>query len=172
MATARKFCAFSADGRGGLGMDTIPPDGFCLSAFLIIRSEGRPNNVLMGHLNPDGPWDHVGALDPSRLEAHRHGWMLPSSHLIYGESPDEGARRIAFEQLGLKNIGLEGPEVHSEVYEPRRFPGRKNHWDLEFLYYGFLDERAFHAPEDIWLDVEFVDPSAVPTAQIARSHED
>src|SRR5206468_4725043 len=70
-------------------------------------------------------WDHIGALDPSRVEAHSHGWMLPSSHLIFRESPDDAARRIAREQLELPDLALTGPTVVSEVYTPKRSEERR-----------------------------------------------
>ena len=172
MTTDRKFCAFARDSRGGLGLSAVPESGFCISAFLIIRPSAGGHGVLMGHINPEGPWDHIGALDPDRIEAHRHGWMLPSSHLIYGESPDECAKRIAREQLAMDDMRFEGPAIYSEVYEPRRHPGRKNHWDLEFMYTGQTDRERLHPPRGIWADLKFVDPSAVQTGDIARSHED
>jgi ADP-ribose pyrophosphatase YjhB (NUDIX family) len=170
--TTRKFCAFAADNRGGLGMNAVPESGFCISAFLIIREAAGGKGVLMGHIDPEGPWDHIGALDPGRIEAHRHGWMLPSCHLIYGESPDACARRIAEEQLAFDGAGLSGPSIYSEVYEPRRYPGRRDHWDLEFLYFGTAGRGELHPPEHVWIDLDFVDPVAVPAGSIARSHED
>src|SRR3989442_4075768 len=72
------------------------PGGRRVSLGIPHRDRGpRFKRVLMGHMNPKAPWDHIGALDPSRVEAHSRGWMLPSSHLIFLESPDEAARRIA-----------------------------------------------------------------------------
>ncbi len=172
MSTDRKFCAFTRGGRSGLGIDVIPPDGFCISVFLVIRGEGKHDGVLMGMLNPDGPWDHIGALDRDRVKAHAGGWMLPSCHLMYGEAPDDCARRVAREQLGLEGIGFSGPSVHSEVYAPRRFPERKEHWDLEFIYTGFMD--AVHIPRmpEVWRDLRYIEPNSQVPGKIARSHED
>src|SRR5436309_10878346 len=81
MATERKFTRFAPVDRP-MTTREIPEGGFCLSAFLVIGRTGRPSQVLMGHLNPSGPWDHVGALDQERAEVNSKGWMLPSSHLI------------------------------------------------------------------------------------------
>ena len=127
--------------------------------------------MLMGHLNPAAPWDHLGALDPSRIEAHRNGWMIPSSHLILLESPNSAAQRILTEQLHLPNVSLEGPSVVSETYIPRRFPELKAHWGLEFLYRGELGSSE-PPVSDAWLDLKFVDLARTRRADMARSHED
>src|SRR5437867_12050328 len=86
MATERKFSRFNPVARP-MTTHEIPESGFCLSAFLVIGETGHPENILMGHLDPAAPWDHVGALDPERAEANSKGWMLPSAHLMIGESP-------------------------------------------------------------------------------------
>src|ERR1700693_1648788 len=105
MATDRLFCRFN-QGRSTttgnldespMSLKQIPPGGLCLSAFLVIRD--NRGKVLMGKLDPEAPWDHLGALDPKRIELHRSGWMLPSSHLIVHESPKSAAERIVKEQL-------------------------------------------------------------------------
>ncbi len=171
MTTDRRFCRFNKLGDVPFGMPEVPEGGLCLSAFLLIAEPGHPDRVLMGHLNPAAPWDHIGALDESRTAVHSRGWMLPSSHLILHESPDAAARRIAWEQLERDDLTFSGPQVVSEVYTPRRFPNLVKHWDLEFLFRGEWPGGA--APKAAaWTDLRFVDlPSTAKTA-IARSHED
>lgn len=117
----------------------------------------------MGRLNPDAPWEHLGALDRERAETHSKGWMLPSSQLILFESPEEAASRILTEQLSITDQKLTGPYVFSEVYGPR------NHWDLEFIFVGERDEVP---KNDAWSELKFVDSDAVKKEDIARSHED
>lgn len=135
----------------------------CLSAFLVLSRTGHRNEVLLGHLNTEAPWDHIGALDPARAEVNSKGWMLPSSHLILGESPEESARRIFREQLGLAGQPLQGPRVFSEVYGP------SNHWDLEFVFEGECDDLPRHAA---WKELRFMDLGVVRKEEFARSHED
>ena len=125
----------------------------------------------MGHMNPKARWDHIGALDPSRVEAHSHGWMLPSSHLIFQESPDDAAQRIAKEQLDLPNLRLSVPKVVSEVYSPRRFPAVAHHWDIEFLFHGEIAAADVRNPA-AWKELAFVDLRRTSKSEIARSHED
>ena len=183
MTTDRRFCRFNRGESTSLGrVDTsqvvtreVPEGGLCLSSFLVITDEARnPKRVLMGHLNPEAPWDHIGALDEDRVRAHSRGWMLPSSHLMIKESPHEAARRIQREQLGLEEgIPLSEPRVVSEVYTPKRFPHLASHWDLEFIFRGILnpDNLPQEHPE-AWTELAFVDLSKTPKSEIARSHED
>lgn len=172
MTTDRTFCRFSKNpATASFSVTEIPEAGLCLSSFVLLTSEEHPQSVLMGHMDPRAPWDHLGALDPSRVEAHRHGWMLPSSHLLYGESPAAGAERIVKEQLGLAPRQLQGPQVVSELYAPARFPDSKGHWDLEFLFRGSLSEGAVPRNE-AWTELRFVDTTRVARKEIARSHED
>jgi ADP-ribose pyrophosphatase YjhB (NUDIX family) len=89
--------------------------------------------------------------------------MLPSSQLIFGESPHEAAQRILLEQLGLTDQKLESPRVFSEVYGPA------NHWDLEFLFLGDRDRAPTHPA---WKELKFVDLTNTRKDEIARSHED
>ncbi len=162
MTTSRKFAHFRRD-VGAPRINEIPDGGFCISAFVILSKTGNPNRVLMGHLNKNAPWDHIGGLDAERVQRHSKGWMLPSSGLIFGESPSEAAERILEEQLGLADQRLEGPQVFSEVY------GDKRHWDIEFLFLGERNDLPSHTA---WTELSFVDTSNVQPQDIARLHED
>ncbi len=171
MPTDRVFCRFNKLGDVPFGMAEPPEGGLCLSAFLIVHEPGHGDHVLMGHLNPAAPWDHLGALDDSRRAVHSKGWMLPSSHLILGEAPDVAARRIAAEQLERHDLTFPDPKVVSEVYAPRRFPALTKHWDIEFLFRS--EWPGGSAPKAAaWTDLRFVDVPATPKSAIARSHED
>ncbi len=171
MTTDRRFCRFNKIGDVTFGMPEVPEGGLCLSAFLVLSEKGHPDHVLMGHLDPAAPWDHIGALDGSRTAVHSKGWMLPSSHLMVHESPDAAARRIAAEQLERGDVTVSEPRVVSEVYTPRRFPDVVKHWDLEFIFRGEWPG----GPEPraaAWSVLRFVDLAATPKSAIARSHED
>jgi len=172
MTTDRRFSRFSKSrDTAAFSITEIPAGGVCLSAFLIVTEAGHPTKLLMGHMNPEAPWDDLGALDPSRVEVHSRGWMLPSSHLIFQESPGDAARRIAREQLDLPDLPLTGPLVVSEAYTPRRFPDAPKHWDIEFLFRGELPAAAVpHSAA--WAELAFVDLRRTAKSEIARSHED
>lgn len=151
-------------------MPEPPEGGLCLSAFLIITDRGNANRVLMGRLNTRAPWDHIGALDASRVEVHSKGWMLPSCHLLVYESPQEAAKRILREQLEI-DLSLTGPDVVSEAYTPRRFPDLPRHWDIEFIFKGELPEDRIPKPL-AWSNLSFVNVNNTEKTEIARSHED
>jgi ADP-ribose pyrophosphatase YjhB (NUDIX family) len=172
VTTDRQFCRFNKSPEtASFSVTEIPPDGLCLSAFLIVTEARHARWVLMGHMNPEAPWDHIGALDPGRVEAHRHGWMLPSSHIMFKEAPEDAAHRIAREQLELPTLDVSASGVFSEVYAPRRFAGNREHWDLEFLFRAKLAEGRVPRP-NAWSELRFVDTETARKAEIARSHED
>ena len=171
MTTDRQFCRFARpSSKLDLSVYTteIPEGGFCLSTFVIVTD--REGRVLMGHLNPDAPWDHIGALDSSRAKAHSAGWMLPSSHLMLFESPQEAAERVMKEQLGM-DIKLSGPSVVAESGTPKRFPALTTHWDFEFIFRGEAPDGRPPAHE-AWTELRYVDTKLTPRQDIARSHDE
>ena len=171
MTTDRRFCRFappSPDSASSVYTTEIPEGGLCLSSFLVVTDPR--SHVLMGHLNPAAPWDHIGALDPVRANAHSEGWMLPSSHLMLFESPAAAAQRILNEQLGMK-LPISGPIVVAEVGTPRRFPGLSKHWDFEFIFKG--KSPGGGAPTHrAWTELRYVDLKRTPREDIARSHDE
>lgn len=172
MTTDRIFAAFAKDGRDGLGVSEVPADGFCISAFVVLYDESSPGLILMGRLNPDAAWDHIGALDHERAETNSRGWMLPSSHLVYGESPGEAASRVMKEQLGIGSLSLGEPRVFSEVYGSKRHPEKRRHWDLEFVYTAPVDSASISLKHPVWRELKFVDAKRLDPSGVARSHED
>ena len=148
----------------------IPEGGLCLSSFLVI-TEGDSDRVLMGHLDPKARWDHIGALDSGRATIHSEGWMLPSSHLMLYESPQEAAEWILKEQLGLEHLKLSPAMVVAEVGTPRRFPALSQHWDFEFIFRGRAP-KGVRPENDAWKELRFVDLKEVGRKEIARSHDE
>jgi hypothetical protein len=147
----------------------------CLSTFLVIREESKPELVLMGHLNPSAPWDHIGALDPARIEAHKKGWMLPSSHLIIRESPFDAAKRISEEQLELGDDEIKfssEPKFFSDVSHPKNFPDLADHWDIGFIFTSSIPRSKLSRLPKAWTNLDFIDPSKTSAREFARSHND
>src|ERR1700722_1277823 len=147
LTTSRVFCRFARGSENTLGLREVPTDGFCISTFLVIADPTSPKSVLMGKIDPSGPWDHLGAMFPELIQVASKGWMLPSSHLIALESPDGSARRILREQLGAENLQLSEPKIFSEVYNQR---GREDHWDLQLVFQGKLDPDAHPETRGVW----------------------
>lgn len=172
MTTSRRFCRFfKTPETAPFDMTEIPEDGLCLSAFVLLSPPEHPERVLLGRINPRAPWDHLGAIDGNRLESWKDGWMIPSSHLIVLESPDEAGRRIVKEILGLAPRRLDGPSVVSEVYAHKRYREAKHHWDIGFLYRGGLTEMEL-GPRPAWTTLKVVDPKSMGAEEMVRAHED
>ena len=162
MSTTRRFAAFS---RTTVPPRTreIPEGGMCLSSFVILSQRGRPHHIVMGKVNTKAPWDHFAALDPERAEKASRGWMLPSSHLLLFESPQEAAQRILREQLSINDQELSKPFTFSEAYGPN------NHWDFHFVFRG---ERDAIEPTDAWTELKFLDVTKIKREEIVRAQDD
>ncbi len=168
---ARRFSRFASDILASPGSWPLPEDGLCLSSFVLLSPPGHPEEVLVGRIDPEHPWGEMGALDPRRAELNARGWMLPSCHLLHFEPPEAAAARIVKEQLGLPPLPLEGPQVFSETYSPRRHPDRGSHWDIEFLYRGTLPQGRVPTPP-AWRELRFVEPAKTPRTDFTRSHDE
>jgi ADP-ribose pyrophosphatase YjhB (NUDIX family) len=162
VTTDRRFAAFGKDAVPPR-MKTVPEGGMCISAFLVISKKAAQGEVLLGRINKNAEWDHIGALDGKRVERFASGWMLPSSHLILFETPEGAARRILREQLGIRNQALEGPLTFADT------SGTSNHWDLGFIFTG---ERETAPSNAAWDELRFVDVAKLKRDEIVRSQLD
>jgi hypothetical protein len=153
------------------GYEGVPSDGLCLNVFLVFRPANAPGTVLLGQIDPSGPWNDLAALTPDRVERLADQWLLPASQLLLLESPDAAAARIAHEQLEMELAELPAPRVFSETYERPGAKGKDPHWDLQFVYdLVWPDERAPHA--SAWKELALVDVARTPRAQFGRGHAD
>ena len=172
MPAPRRFCRFRTEGRPGGDLEPLPGDGMCLSTFVLLSPEGDPSRVLLGMVRPDAPgWAAAGALDLGRATKSRGRWMLPSSHLMVFESPDEAALRVLREQLGVSGATLRAPTIVSETYGRGPESGPDPHWDLHFIYRLPVPAEAPRFPS-LWERLEFVDPHTLEPSSFARSHGD
>lgn len=144
-------------------MRKMPEGGMCISAFVIISKRGDPESVLMGKINKSANWDHIGALDKKRVERHSGGWMLPSSHLMLYETPEEAARRILREQLNIRGMKVDGPLTFVDT------SGTENHWDIGFIYTG---ERDVTPKSEAWRELAFVNTTGLKREDVVRSQID
>jgi len=171
MATARRFCRFTRTAEGNeYGLRWEEPDGLCLSAFVVLTAQSAPRSVLVGRMNPEAPWDHLGGLDAKRVQELVSGWVLPASQLLLHEGPDEAARRILAELVGGIAPPLEPARVTSEVYAPRSYAARQ-HWDLSFVYRGRWEGPAPSVPK-VWKELRFLDLRSARRSDFARAHEE
>ena len=162
MTTERRFAAFSKSASPPR-MDSVPDGGMCISAFVVISKGGERGKVLMGKINKNADWDHIGALDKKRVERFATGWMLPSSHLILFETPEGAARRILREQLAIKDQALDGPMTFADT------SGNSNHWDLGFIFTG---KRETLPSSPAWDELAFLDAASLKPTDVVRSQLD
>jgi len=153
------------------GAAEVPDRGMCLSVFLVIEPADRSGAVLMGRIDPNADWWEIGALDPKRLGAVSERWMLPSSQLLFFESPADAASRILAEQLGSPRVDLAPPLVFSDPSDRPGAPGQDPHWDVHFVFRGRW--RSDDPPRSpAWKRLEFVDVTSTRRSDIARDQGD
>lgn len=144
----------------------------CLSAYLVLRPPHAPHEVLLGRMDPAGPWFEVAAVDPPRAKGIGDRWVLPATQLLLGEAPDQAARRLGRELLGRDDLSLGSARVFSEAYL-RGNGSADPHWDLHFVYLG----RWAGAPPDasfgrLWKELRFVDLTSTSASAFGRGHAD
>lgn len=169
MVERRLFCRFNKYWEDpNLAIKEIPDGGFCLSAFVVLTKTANKEEILLGKINPEANWEYVGALNKNFATNIAKGWMIPSSHLIFGEDPKDAAKRILREQLGLEKLELKGPFVVSFQYPSSRMP-QYMHWDIEFIFSGEVNNVA---KNELWNELQFVNIKNVSRKDFARGHED
>jgi hypothetical protein len=170
----RRFARFRSQPLSGRpGTFPLPGDGLCLSSFLLVHPAGKPREVLVGRMDPKGPWSETAAVDPERIATFEGRWVLPACQLLFFEDPAVAARRIASEQLGLTHLGIAPPQAFSEAYGRGAGAAGDPHWDLHFV------SRAEWPGGDpagsrghLWQELRFVDVPTTPRASFARGHGD
>jgi len=145
-----------------------PKGGTCLSSFLILKGNG---GILLGKMSKPEIWVErffVGEqFAPTYAASNK--WLLPASHLKYGEKPSDAAKRILNEQVGLKNVKLTLREVQSHLAEDPADP-EAAHWDICFVYEGNL-RGSVKRPE--WFsELTFVRLKGLRSDDFTRGHGD
>lgn len=170
MAEPRRFARLRSEPAAGYA--TLPDDGMCLSAYLVLRSPSEVGHVLLGKADPAGPWWEVAALDAARLTGIGDRWMLPATQLLLLEGPEEAGHRIATEMLGRPDLVLGYPRIYSEAYSRSAGP-RDPHWDLQFVFSAVWPSGSVAASKGkLWKELRFVDVGATPADAFGRGHAD
>jgi ADP-ribose pyrophosphatase YjhB (NUDIX family) len=146
----------------------VPEGGACISSFVIVEKEGR---VLVGKMKNPETWVEKFLVGPSFAPTYAASgkWLLPASHLKFGESPDQCAKRVMREQLlvGEPNCTLVGIQSHisndsSDV--------ENAHWDLCIVYRASVPE-PIRVP-DWFSELCYVSPRDLKTGDFTRGHGD
>jgi ADP-ribose pyrophosphatase YjhB (NUDIX family) len=152
-------------------VSVVPNDGMCLSVFLVFRPADPPGTALLGKLDPAAPWRELSALGPDRIARLTSYWMLPASQLLLFESPDEAARRISREQLGIELAAPGNPRVFSETSARPGAEGKDPHWDIHFVYeLPWPKDRPLRAAP--WKELAWLPISETPHSTLGRGHGD
>jgi ADP-ribose pyrophosphatase YjhB (NUDIX family) len=146
----------------------VPKGGACISSFIVAEKEGK---VLVGKMMNPEIWVEkflVGREFAPKYAASGR-WLLPASHLKYGESPDECAKRILKEQLlaGELSCTLVGVQSHLSGD-----PGdiENAHWDLCIVYRAAVPE-PIQLP-DWFSELRYVPVKDLKTSDFTRGHGD
>ncbi|MGH2689910.1 MAG: NUDIX domain-containing protein, partial [Actinomycetota bacterium] len=100
----------------------------CLSAY-IISEDGE--GLLVGRRAADPRWeglDHPHPVDP---KVGANLWVLPATHLLVGETPEQAARRIAKDQLAAPWLQLADGGTFAHL---RPSAEGDPHWELAFVF--------------------------------------
>jgi ADP-ribose pyrophosphatase YjhB (NUDIX family) len=107
----------------------------CLSAFVLARKESK---FLLGIPRRHERWipewiSGWANYQEKELEEAFNQWRLPSAYLREGEHPDDTAKRVLRDQLGLRRFEISAPTIFSYTWPSDWYPGNY-HWDLAFVY--------------------------------------
>jgi ADP-ribose pyrophosphatase YjhB (NUDIX family) len=146
----------------------VPKGGTCLSAFLVLKGK---NGILAGKMTKPEVWVEKFFVGESFAPKYTSSakWTLPASYLKYGEKPEDAARRILTEQLGLSKVKLTLSEVQSHLSgDPNDSDAA--HWDICFVYEGTVKGKV-SKPE--WFsELDFLKPKTLSADDFTRGHGD
>lgn len=166
----RRFTRFRPTAEPERMVFTVPEDGMCLSTFLLLHPRSDPHRVLVGRLDPNASWGHLGALDARRAAHCSKGWMLPSSQLVQYETPEASAHRIAREQLGVELATLPAPILMSDSEHRAGAPAGDRHWDIGFVYR--LEGPATPPAHPAWSELRYLEVGKTPRGDFVRAQGD
>lgn len=145
-----------------------PKGGTCVSAFLVLHGK---DGILVGKMAKPEIWVekfYVGEMFAPKYAASNK-WLLPASHLEYGEKPDDAAKRILTQEIGVGEAKLTFRQVQSHLSQDPDDP-EAAHWDICLVYEGKLKE-VVERPE--WFsELKFIKPSQLSSNDFTRGHGD
>jgi ADP-ribose pyrophosphatase YjhB (NUDIX family) len=146
----------------------VPKGGTCISVFLVLKGKG---GILVGKMAKPEVWVerfYVGEMFAPKY-ASSNKWLLPASHLEYGEKPDDAAMRVLTQQIGVGHRKLNFREVQSHLSQDTNDP-EAAHWDICLVYEGTLKDTVVRP--DWFSDLRFVNPKELSSEDFTRGHGD
>lgn len=145
-----------------------PEGGMCINTFLFVRDGSK---ILLGKYADDPMWEELAGLDASRRKANAGGWIIPASHMKFGEDPRASARRVGEELLQIPGMTYSEPRVETDFY-PAKFAAGKMHYDIWFLV-DAVPPSSWRVKAPPWFaELAWQDPRTLPASAYARAHED
>jgi hypothetical protein len=154
----------------------VPAGGLCLSTFVLVRNSH--GDVLFGRPRAHRNWPEKGGVGVWRVrDLEREGaWTLPATHLLIGEDPAQGAKRIARTWGSVAN-----PRPHLLGIDSCRMPtgqwkgvGRRRrqifHWAVGFVYEVRASRIGRTDPG--WSELRFIPRARLRSLNIGRDHRD
>jgi len=146
----------------------VPKGGACISVFLVLK--GR-DGILVGKMTRPEIWIDrflVGEAFAPKYAASGK-WLIPASHLKFGEDPEDAAVRVLVEQVGARKSKLSLLQVQSHLSQDPNDP-EAAHWDI-CLIYGGRPRGKVERPE--WFsDLRYVKPKELTSEDFTRGHGD
>ena len=146
----------------------VPKGGTCLSSFLVIRGKG---GILVGKMAKPELWVEKFLVGESYAPKYVSSgkWVLPASHLQFGESPEDAATRILTEEVQAKKTKLRLLQVQSHLsHDPN--DSEAAHWDICFVHGGTL-KGSLKRPE--WFsELKFINTRRLTNDDFTRGHGD
>lgn len=145
-----------------------PKGGTCISVFLVLRGKG---GILVGKMTRPEIWVERFLVGEAfaRVYTSSNKWVLPASHLKYGEKPEDAAVRVLTDQVGTDKTNLSLMQIQSHLSQDPKDP-EAAHWDLCFVYGGTIKGRI-ERPE--WFsELRFLRPRELRAEDFTRGHGD
>ena len=146
----------------------VSKGGTCLSAFLVLKRSG---DILAGKMTKPNVWVEKFLVGEEFAPKYASSgkWVLPASHLKFGEKPEDAARRILTEQLGLRGVTLVLSQIQSHLSGDQNDPDAA-HWDICFIYEGKVEGQV---PKPEWFSqLEFLKTNTLSPDDFTRGHGD
>ena len=146
----------------------VPKGGTCLSSFLVLKGK---EGILVGKMAKPEIWVErflVGRMFAPKY-ASSNKWLLPASHLKYGEKPEDAAKRVLTEQIGFAKTKLSLLEVQSHLSQDPNDP-EAAHWDICFVYGGKL--RGTPQTPEWFSELRLVKARKLTIENFTRGHGD
>ena len=150
----------------------VPIGGVCLSAFIVASKNG---SILLGRPKAGQAWPEMGGERLSgAVELERtNTWILPATHLLIGENPDDASKRISKEFTGLRgNPKFAMIQSHTRPAKIWwKHVGDAVHWYLCFVYELKIDG----VPNKLkpwWKEMQLFTSKEIHSLNIGRGHWD